>query len=399
MVNDEWLMVSNCKISVERKPIAGEPDSVLPFLEEMSSKAFSSTTSLRNSKSHFFTKYLPFIAVFFLLSLPNFAQKTGGGYSNSYLLRSVSARAIGMGGAFTAISNDPSAIYYNPAGLADLSQQPAFTSMFSILEHRRTHSILAWGQKLTDEIGIGAGINAFTSGSFISRDIKNTHIKHINSLDYSFTVGASYNMDYAATGVAIKYLHSGLNGLDFGMSGFAVDFGTKLNILDMFSFGLAMQNVGSYTCWDENKATGKSEEDYLPFTVRTGVAFEIALNENSYTTRSTITGEEETLYTPATHYAVVDLDAKFTQFEKCPTLLIGVEIIPHEVIAFRGGIDFYGSDMGKNKFFPLNEWGAGVSLRPQLDELPFFSHFDYSISSDYLSGKKVAHHISVYFEF
>ena len=324
-----------------------------------------------------------------------YSQTTGGGYSNAFLLRDVGARAISMGGAYTAIANDPTALYFNPAGLVDLSDRPAFVSAFSILEHMRTHSALCWGQKITDEIGLAAGINAFTSGSFISRDIRNTHIKHISAFDYSLSFAASYNLEYAATGVTLKYIANTLQGMEYGMSGFAVDFGSKFNILDLFSFGLVLQNVGSYTSWDGTP----EENNYLPFTIKTGLAFEIALNENEYNTRSTLTGEEETLLAPATRYAIIDLDAKFVQYEKCPTISVGIEIVPHEVIAFRGGIDIFGSNLGENQLFPLNHWGAGVSLRPQLEELPFVSHIDYAITSDYLSNKKISHNISLFFEF
>src|SRR5215831_2710893 len=34
----------------------------------------------------------------------------------------IDARAVGMGGAFTAVADDPSAVWFNPAGLAQLRQ-------------------------------------------------------------------------------------------------------------------------------------------------------------------------------------------------------------------------------------------------------------------------------------
>jgi hypothetical protein len=324
-----------------------------------------------------------------------FAQAIGGGYTDSYMLRDVGARAIGLGGAYTAISNDPSTLYYNPAGLTDLTDAPEINSMFSILGNMRTHSVLCWGQTVTDNIGVGFGINSFTSGSFISRDIRGTHIKNISAFDYSVTAGAAYSMEFASMGVAVKYISNTLQGTGANSNGIAIDFGSKFNIKNLFTFGLAIQNVGGYSHWN----TSGGESNYLPFTIRSGVAMEFALNENEYKTRSTVTGEEETLTLPATRYIVLDLDAKFTQYENTPTLSIGVEVIPHEIIGFRGGIALWGNDYGQNKLLPMTVWGAGVSLRPEIPELPFFTHIDYSVAADYLSQSKVAHHLSIYLEF
>lgn len=324
-----------------------------------------------------------------------FAQTNGGGYTDAYTLRDVGARAIGLAGAYTAISNDPSTLYYNPAGLGDLIENPEFTTMFSILDNMRTHSVLCWGQKITDEIALGAGINSFTSGSFISRDVRGTHIKHISAFDYSITAGASYSMEFATMGVAVKYLSNTLQGTGTNSNGVAIDFGSKFNIMDMFTFGLVVQNVGGYSHWN----TSGGESNYLPFTIRSGIAMEFALNENEYQTRSTVTGEEETVSQPATRYIILDLDAKFTQYENTPTLTLGLEIIPHEIIGFRGGIALWGNDKGQNKLFPMTVWGAGVSLRPEIPDLPFFSHIDYSVNADYISQSKVAHHLTLYLEF
>ena len=39
-------------------------------------------------------------------------------FAGGYQLNEQDARAVGMGGAFVATASDPSAIYFNPAGLA-----------------------------------------------------------------------------------------------------------------------------------------------------------------------------------------------------------------------------------------------------------------------------------------
>ena len=47
------------------------------------------------------------------------ASKTDGGRPGAFLDYAASARSLGMGHAFTAIANDPSAIYWNPVLHAD----------------------------------------------------------------------------------------------------------------------------------------------------------------------------------------------------------------------------------------------------------------------------------------
>ena len=56
------------------------------------------------------------------------AQGTLGGQragtsSATFLRIGVGARAVGMGETFVAVANDPSAIYWNPAGLASLQRR------------------------------------------------------------------------------------------------------------------------------------------------------------------------------------------------------------------------------------------------------------------------------------
>lgn len=57
------------------------------------------------------------IVLLFLISL----TFTSILYSNGYQINTQGAKAISMGGAFAALANDPSAIYYNPSGITQLT--------------------------------------------------------------------------------------------------------------------------------------------------------------------------------------------------------------------------------------------------------------------------------------
>jgi hypothetical protein len=338
--------------------------------------------------------FLALFLIFIAISASSLAQKTSGGYGESYLLRDVGARPISMAGAYSAIVNEPTAIFYNPAGLDAFGERPQFTSMFSMLEFGRTHSALAWGQSFFENIGFGVGINSYTTGAFTARDIMGNPRGEYTNWQFSIVGGASYSIEFATFGAAVKYLSNNLLNSGTCADGVAIDIGSKFNVMDLFNFALAIQNVSGYMWWD----TQSEETQLLPFTIRTGIAMEYGLNEDSYITRSTVTGEIEEVFIPATRYILMGLDAIFTQHELGPTITLGVEAVPHEVIAFRGGIALLGDDMGEMKLFPMTVWGGGVSIRPDIDDLPVF-FIDYSISADHLAANRVGHHIALFFEF
>ncbi len=60
------------------------------------------------------------IAIVLSAALPSHGEVHFDALNGSDLGMGVGARAIGMGGAFVAIADDPSATFWNPAGLTDL---------------------------------------------------------------------------------------------------------------------------------------------------------------------------------------------------------------------------------------------------------------------------------------
>lgn len=340
------------------------------------------------------------ISVLYVFSLANpfmaKSQPEGGGYAESYLLRNIGARPIGLGGAFSAISNDANTIFYNPAGLSGLSEEPMFSTMHSFLEWGRTQTTLAWGQNFMDNWGFGAGINNFTTGSFVARDVKGNALGNYTDWQFALFMGGSYKMEFSSMGAAVKYLSHNLVNSETRADGFAFDLGTKFNVMDMFNFAVSIQNISAMTFWNSHSG----EDDLLPYTIRTGVAMEYGMNEDEYQTRNTVTGELETVYVPSTKYILVGIDAVLTQFENSPRLILGIEGVPHELIAFRGGIAIFGDNKGVYRFLPMTDWGLGVSLRPSSEHLnlPFKMHIDYSVSNDYLSTSGIAHHLSIEIE-
>ncbi len=335
--------------------------------------------------------------VFVLSSVNTYSQASGGGYSEAYLLRDVGGRALSMAGAYTAIANDPNAIFYNPAGLGFLANKPQVTGGISSLGHSRTQSSVAWAQSIYPRLGIGFGINSFSSGSFTGRDVQGNPIGDFSALQYALNLAGAYSLENAAIGFNLKYLTNNLTGSPITANGYGLDVGTKFDVMNMVSVGVAVQNISGMMFWNN----ANKDYEYLPYTVRAGIAMEYGLNDEHYTTRSSIDGEIEEIYIPPTQYIILSMDAVLRQYEEVPSFIIGTEVVFHEFLAFRGGLDLYGDDNGKSKFLPMNNWAAGVSIRPDSKDLhiPFSLHIDYALTNSSLTENNLSHNISFYLEF
>lgn len=340
-------------------------------------------------------------ALLFSVTLPFtlYSQKEGGGYSEPYIFRNVGARPVAMAGAYTAIVNEPFGMFYNPAGLGYLSPMPTISTSVSTLSFGRTHASLAWGQQVMDNLGVGMGINSLFSGAFTARDIKGNPKGTYSDFQYTFNAAASYNIEFVSMGVSMKYFTENLRGSPTCANGYAIDIGTKFDIMNMISVGVAIQNVSGMMLWN----TPYDNYEKIPFVLRTGVAMEFGLNEQVYEARSTVTGEMETVYVPATRYVLVGIDAHMTENELTPDFILGLEVAAHEMVVFRGGMTLYGDRLGTPQFLPMTTWGGGVSFRPKLEDiiegLPFKSHIDYTISNEHITHSGIAHHVSLMFEF
>lgn len=342
-----------------------------------------------------------FILAFLMLITTKeiFSVQTSGGYSQSWLKRNVGGRTIAMAGAFTAIANDPFTIYYNPAGLGFFSQTPIIASSVSNLGFNRTNATLAYGQQINDNVGIGFGINSQFAGSFIQRDIRGNPYRKLSSYQYNIGAFAAYSMEFVSMGVGLKYLIDNLTNLPTEATGVALDVGAKFNVFDIFSFGIAAQNIGGTMLWN----TKRYSTENIPYTIRAGIGMEFGFNEQTYTTRSATDGAEETIYIPATRYLVLSIDAVYNQYDVSPTFIVGSEIVLHELIGLRGGVAIYGDKYGKPQFFPSTYWGSGISIRPKLEEIfpgiPFKTHIDYTVGKELISETGILHNVSLVFEF
>ncbi len=333
------------------------------------------------------------LALILLQSINIFAQSGSGGWAGSVLQRNVGIRAIGLGGAFTAISNDPTTIFYNPGGLSFSAPSPIISADFSYLGFNRTQSALFYSQSFND-FGIGAGINSFSTFGINGLNQRGESIGEFSDLWFNFNLGASYSTNFAGFGFNVKYLNNSLVGSGIGGSGIAFDFGSRFNIVNLFTFGVAIQNVAG-----QIKYNTRRENQKIPYTIRSGIAFEIPLSEPQTIVYRNYLGETDSLIQPSPEYILVTLEGKFIQYQKHPTLIVGVEFTPIEYLAIRGGIAFVGDKFGEFRLLPMTEYGFGISVKPNLAFFENLLSIDFSVGNDYIAQYKLIYSFGLSLQF
>jgi hypothetical protein len=344
--------------------------------------------------SMLFSFIINIILFFIFLSFNLFSQQTGTGYSESYVLRDIGSRAISLGGAYTAISNDPTTIFYNPAGLSSLSENATLLTSVSSIGVDRYFTNFAFGQALNENFGIGFGINSLTSPEFISRNNRGQEIRNLIDLQYNMSLGIAYRKESVSIGVAAKYFKHNLQMSGIYANGFGIDVGTKFNVLETFSFGASAQNLGGNMIWNSSK----NNLEAIPYRIRTGVAWEMGFDDEKIQAKVGDIDEVEEIYVPASKYLLFSLDGQITQNHRSPSFIFGAEAIVHEYLGFRGGITIYGEDNFETKFLPMNNWALGVTIRPNIEGLPFGLNIDYSVAKEYLIQSGISHNVTVFFE-
>jgi long-subunit fatty acid transport protein len=212
-------------------------------------------------------------------------EQRAGTSSATFLKIGVGARAVGLGESFVAVANDPSAIFWNPAGLASLQQQ----------ELEFSH--VAWPGDVNYEhvtwvlpVHRLGGSLGFQLGS-LSTTLDETSELHPFGTGRQFVysdmvLGLAYARrwtDKLLVGAGLKFLHEDL-GSDVGgptTSAVLVDIGSlyylglgSVRIATALSnFGPSLTPSGTYT----SPYTGeiRSYDSFDPPTVfRYGFAFE-----------------------------------------------------------------------------------------------------------------------------
>lgn len=175
-----------------------------------------------------------FLLLALLAALPAGAAETA-----SFLDIGAGARALGMGGAYTALADDASALYWNPAGLSELEKRE-FTASHAELFGSTRLDFLAYAHP-TAQGTFAAGLTYLSQGKIEGRDGLGRPTAGYDASDAAMSAGYARKFEEVEFGATAKYVRSHVGSAE--AQTIAADVGAK-RALGGFIVGAALRNLG-----------------------------------------------------------------------------------------------------------------------------------------------------------
>ena len=179
-----------------------------------------------------------FIALAFFI--PQLATGADGG---SFLRIGVGARALGMGGAFVALADDPTAIYWNPAGLVHVKFRELssmYTNQFGLGVH---YSFLAYSQPWGKQRAWAAGLVTLLLGDIPVTALEEygrpVVIRYTASAETALMVAYAQMFFRTSLGVTLKGIRQTLAGAT--SLGMGIDIGARLDLFPKLPIGMVLR--------------------------------------------------------------------------------------------------------------------------------------------------------------
>lgn len=202
---------------------------------------------------------IPAILVLIISSL-SYSQNT-----YEFLKLDMSARAAALGGSFVANNDDPDVIFYNPAGISMLENNPV---SFSFVKHLMDINLasVSFSTEFEDLGRFGAAVRYINYGSFDEADEFGNRTGEFGAGELALIVGYSNLLDANFYyGANVKFIYSSI--ADRSSNAIAADLGLHYTIPEQFiNIGFSILNLGSQI----SSYYGLKEE--LPLDVTIGIS-------------------------------------------------------------------------------------------------------------------------------
>lgn len=201
----------------------------------------------------------------------DFSEHAAGTAGSEFLNLDVDARGMAMGGAYSALTNDAYAMFWNPAGLAVVPRASLGAMHNEYLADIR-FQYLSYAQRIDESSVLGGAVRYMDAGAIDNTDHNGNKIgtfrprNYVYELGWGQSIGDLTDAERDITmGVSLRYLRSDLIAHADGWAG---DLGMQAHYSDTFmpfNLSAVMQNLGRGQQFVH-------ERDVLPFRGKLGAS-------------------------------------------------------------------------------------------------------------------------------
>lgn len=207
------------------------------------------------------------LAVVLLLSCSGraSAESAAGAEAFDFLNLDANARAVGLGGAYTALSADANALLYNPAGLGRVKAHE-----LTFMHNQSVQGLSQQYMGFASKQGVGASLNYLHFGDITRTrlDARDGTLGSFGITDLALSAGYGHSFFDGAfsAGGAFKYLRESID--DVNANGYAFDGGVLASVSELpgLTFGASLMNMGPGVRFVRDRSP-------LPVTGRAGAAY------------------------------------------------------------------------------------------------------------------------------
>lgn len=271
------------------------------------------------------------LLLIFGMLLPGAPDLRAQGSGASFLKIPIGAKAVGLGSAFTAVSNDVTAIYWNPGGLARLSRREVGFMHTELYGEARLDFLGYVHPTKTGNFGIGA--TYLTQKKLEGRDSEGRKTGDFAASDLALAL--SYSRKFGRTGVGanLKFVRQRI--AEASASGLAIDLGASYRAAPRLQLGFTLLHLGPSMRF-------QSEGFQLPLTAALGAGYAVG------------------------RHLLVSADLKHRVSDRKMSLSVGMELQAIQGFFLRAGYlaaSEQAGAQGSGGLGGLSRLGAGFGLR------------------------------------
>jgi hypothetical protein len=232
----------------------------IPIFGSFPVRVFDSAPPSRRLAAYALVAFVMFCAA----AGPAAAQSASYGLPGDWLSQYVSARSVGMGGAFVATADDPLGATWNPAGLVQQAQNTVTLETARYFENTSINA-LSFTVPARRLPTIGFTMLSLSSGEFERTNELNESMGTFEQSDMAFLFSASKAFTpRLSVGANLKVVRQELEA--FSASGVGADLGVLFALTPRLKVGASVLNIGGPTL------AAREIDEQFPMEMRAGLA-------------------------------------------------------------------------------------------------------------------------------